>query len=100
MSFMTASAATVSGGRRVAHHLLVDGAEDRPAGAIEHLDADAIAERHERRHRLATFDGLAHTPLGDARTAGAGVAVGHRAGAHHRARLEMTGPGGMGDQLA
>jgi len=30
-------------------HDLVDGPENRAAGVIEHLDADAVAKAHERR---------------------------------------------------
>src|SRR5689334_5063848 len=86
--------------RIVFYDLLVDGAEDRLALPVEHLDADMIAELHERRGRLAAVDGLAHPPLGDARTADRGVAIGDRTRADHGSRLEVPRPGGMGDQLA
>src|SRR5260221_14241696 len=40
-------------GRRVARGFLVDSTEDRSAVAVEHFDADAIAELHEWGERLA-----------------------------------------------
>src|SRR5215475_13799263 len=98
MSFMAASAVTLAG-RRVTNHLLIDGAEDRPAGAVEHFDADSVAELHEGREGLAAFDRLAHAALGDAGTADRRVAIGHRAGADDGASREMARAGGVGDQL-
>src|SRR5215475_14764502 len=99
MSFMTASAVTLAG-RRVTNHLLIDGAEDRSPGAVEHFDADAVAELHEGREGLAALDRLTHATLGDAGAADRRVAIGHGAGAHDGACLEMARAGGMGDQLA
>lgn len=41
---------------------LIDGAEDRLARFVEHLDTHAVAELHELGLRLAVLDGL-QTPL-------------------------------------
>ena len=38
---------------RIALHRLLDGAEDRASLRVQHLDADAVAEAHEGRARLA-----------------------------------------------
>src|SRR5215212_1284379 len=99
MSFMEPPARTLA--RRVVFYdLLVDSAEDRLAGAVEHLDADMVAELHERRGGLAGVDRLTHPSLGDARAAGRRIAVGDRAGTDDRPRLQGACLGGMGDQLA
>ena len=42
----------------MAHHLLLDRAEDRVARLVLHLDPDRVAEVQERRLRLAVADGL------------------------------------------
>src|SRR5262252_2754581 len=99
MSFMAASAITLAG-RRVTNHLLIDGAEDRSAGAVEHFDPDAVAELHEGRDGLAALDRFAHAALGDTGAANRRVAIGHGTGAHDGAGSEMARAGGMGDQLA
>ena len=48
------------------HDALVDGAENRAAGGIEHLDPHAVAEREEWCHWLALGQRLEHAPLGEA----------------------------------
>src|SRR5690606_38496235 len=61
---------------RLALDALLDGAEDRPPRAVQHLDAHGIAERHEGRHRLALLQGFDGPLLGEARRTQAGVLVG------------------------
>src|SRR6187401_1691265 len=89
---------TLSLARRIVlDDLLVDGPEDRLAGAVEHLDADPVAELHEGCRGLASVDRLAHAPLGDAGTADRRIAVGDRTGADHCAGFEIAGLGRMRD---
>ena len=66
-------------------HALVDRAERARAVGVERLDLDAIADRHERRRRLAALDRLDHPALGEARDAARAVGVRHRAAAEDRA---------------
>src|SRR5450755_4997416 len=76
--------------RRLADGLL-DGAEDRLAAWVEHLDANPVAEAQERRRRFAGEDRFHRSLLGDAGVAGAAtrdrppgtavLLVGHGAGA-------------------
>src|SRR5690606_27562304 len=65
---------------RVAFDPLLDRAEDAAAVAVEHLDAHAVAEGQERRHRLAGFQRLHRALLCKARGAERRVLVGDRAG--------------------
>src|SRR3569832_2842393 len=99
----------VARSRRVTYHVLLDGAENRTAGGIQHLDAHAVAELQERRHRLACVDGLDGAFFRDAGIAEAalrdrlarpaiGVAVRHRAGAKDRAGRERAGLRRVRDQ--
>src|SRR5690554_5433515 len=87
---------------------LLDGAEDRMAGLVLHLDAHDVAEAHERRLRPALLDRLDGADLGDAGIADAALGdrlarpavelVRHRARADDRAGDERAGLRGMGDQ--
>ena len=102
MSFMTASAgdlSTAQAGRTCTTFWSIAPKIDWPC-RVEHLDADVVAELHERCHGLAAVDRLAHAPLGDAGAADRGVAVGDRARADDGAGLEVPRLGRMGDQLA
>src|SRR6266704_1008305 len=56
-----------------AYHLLVDGAENRVALRVQHLDAHAVAELEERSLRRAVPDGLDRAELGDAGIADAAL---------------------------
>src|SRR5579859_998639 len=88
---------------------LRDGAEQRLALGVLHLDMDPVARRQERGLRLALADGFHRADLGQAGIAQAalrdrlarsavGVAVRHGARADDGAGRQRTGPGGMGDQ--
>src|SRR5262245_52994325 len=57
----------------IPHHLLIDGAEDGAPQLVQHLDAHAVAEREERRPRLALEDRLHGPHLGKAGVAGAAL---------------------------
>src|SRR4051794_33801479 len=61
----------------MAHHLLLDRAEDRAAGLVLHLDAHRVAEMEELGLGLAGADRLDRAHLGDAGITAA--ALGHRA---------------------
>src|SRR5215472_17912130 len=74
----------------IAHHFLVDRAEDRAALGVLHLDAHAVAEFEEWRLGRAAFDGLDHPPLREAGGARGGIAVGDRAGPDDGAGLELA----------
>ncbi len=78
---------------------LLDRTEDAVAGSIKHLDADHVAEGHERRARLAVAQGFHHALLGQARGALAGVFVGDGARTDNGAGTQRTGLGRMRDQL-
>ena len=86
--------------RLVLDHLLVDGAEDRLAGRVEHLHADAVAELEILRLRPALLDILDRAALGDAGGADLAV-VGVRDGARAEQRpgRQLARVGGVGDQL-
>src|SRR5581483_9130674 len=88
---------------------LFDGAEDRVALLVAHLDAHRVAGLQERRLRLALEEGLHRPHLGDAGIADAALAqrlaraavrptIGDRARAHDRAGAQRSGLGRMGDQ--
>src|SRR6185369_4994467 len=83
-----------------ARHLLVDGAEDRRACRILHLDPDRVAEAHERRLRRAALDRLDRTLLGDARIAARPVLVADRAAADDRAGASVARLAQVRDELA
>ena len=81
-------------------HLLVDGAEDRRAVGVLHLDPDRVAEAHERRLRRAALDRLDRPLLGDARVAARPVLVADGAAADDRAGARVARLAQVRDQLA
>ena len=81
----------------VADDLLVDRAEHRIAGAVQHLDLDPVAETHERGLRRAAIDGLDHPSFRQAGRAGGAVVVGDRAGPQDGAGGQLAALGGVGN---
>ena len=86
-------------GSGLAFDPLLDRAEDAGAVTIQHLDPDHVAERHERRRRLAVLQGLHGAPLGEAGGALAGVLVGDRARADDGACRQRSRLRRVRDQL-
>ena len=70
---------------------LLDRAEDAAAIAIEHLDADSVAEFQKRRFCTAVFYCLQHASLGNAGGATRSIVVGNGSRADHGAGAEITG---------
>jgi len=52
--------------RAKGHHFLLDGAEYRQSGGVQHLDAQLIAELQEWRARFAELNPVQGAPLRDA----------------------------------
>ncbi len=73
-------------------HLLLDGAEDRGAHVVAHLDAHTVAEAHEGGLGGAPVQGLDRAHLGQARGARGTGAVGDRARADDGPGRERAGP--------
>src|SRR6478672_4754125 len=80
--------------------LLLDGAENRRADTVLHVDPDRIAEAHERRLRRAALDRLDRPLLGDARIAARPVLVADRAAADDRAGARVARLAQVRDELA
>src|SRR5262245_31480653 len=93
----------------IAGDLLLDGAEDRMAGGVQHLDLDAVAKLQKWRVWLTFQDGLHRAQLGQTRVTDAALLdrfgrpslalVGHRAGADNAAGAERARLGRVGDEL-
>src|SRR3954464_4340818 len=89
--------------------LLLDGAENRFAGAVLHLDPDRVAEAHERCLWRTGHDGFDGAKFRDARIADAAlgdrlarpallVLVGYRPRTDDRSGPERAGLRRMGDE--